>query len=68
MKWSGTIAHMGKMRNANNTDTKLEALKPSGRTRSRWVNNIRTNLRYEDMEWIHLAQDSIQQEALLNTV
>jgi hypothetical protein len=37
-----------------------ESRKPLGRPRGWWVNNIRMDLReigWEDVDWMHLAQD-----------
>jgi ribosome biogenesis protein Nip4 len=50
--------------------------KPEGkrllrRPRRRWEDNIRVDLReigWEDMNWIHLVQDTDQWPALVNTV
>jgi hypothetical protein len=42
-----------------------------GRTRCRWKDNIKMDLREigsEDVDWIHLAQATDQWRALLNTV
>jgi hypothetical protein len=44
---------------------------PLGRTRRRWEDNIRMNLReivWEVVDWIHLAQDRDQWQALGDTV
>jgi hypothetical protein len=41
----------------------LEGNRPLGRTRRRWVDNIKIELReigWGGMEWIHLAQDRDQ--------
>jgi hypothetical protein len=45
--------------------------RPLGRTRRRWVDNIKMNLReigWDGVDWIDLAQDSDQWRALVNTV
>jgi hypothetical protein len=42
-----------------------------GRSRHRWVDNIKIDLRdigWDGMDWIHLAQDRDQWRALVNTV
>jgi hypothetical protein len=42
-----------------------------GRTRPRWVDNIKMDLRniiWGGMDWINLAQDRDQWKALVNTV
>jgi hypothetical protein len=43
---------------------KPEGKRPLGRRRRRWVDNIRWN----DIDWIDLAQDRDQWGALVNTV
>jgi hypothetical protein len=43
---------------------------PLGKTRCRWEDNIRMNLRevvYEDVDWMHMAKDRDQWWALVNT-
>jgi len=65
----GHAAGMGEMRTA----CKLlvgnpEGKKLVGRPRHRWVNNIRMNLRWKVVDWIHLFQDRDQCWALVNTV
>jgi predicted membrane protein len=50
---------------------KSEGKIPVGRPRSRWKGNIRMNLkeiRWEDVNWMHLDQDSNKWRALVNTV
>jgi hypothetical protein len=52
---------MGEMRNAYEVCVgKPEGKRPPGRPRRRWENNIRTLFKeteWEDMDWIHIAQD-----------
>jgi hypothetical protein len=48
-----------------------EVKTPLGRSRRRWVDNIKMDLREIDrggMDWIDLAQDRDQWRALVNTV
>jgi hypothetical protein len=48
-----------------------EGKTPLGRTRRRWVDNIKMNLReigWNGMGWIDLAQDRDQWRALVNAV
>jgi hypothetical protein len=50
---------------------KPERKRPLGRPRSRWVNNIKMDLRetgWDGMDWIYIAQDRDQWSALVNTV
>jgi hypothetical protein len=53
------------------SDWKTEEKKPLGRPSRRWDNNIRLDLMkvgWEVVNWIHLAQNSDQWWALVNTV
>jgi hypothetical protein len=48
-----------------------EERRPLGRPRRRWVDNIKMDLReigFEDMDWIHWAQDRDRWQTLVNTV
>jgi hypothetical protein len=50
---------------------KPEGKTPLGRPRSRWVDNIKMDLReigWDGMEWIDLAQGRDQKRALVNTM
>jgi hypothetical protein len=50
---------------------KPEGKRPLGRSRCRWVNNIKMDFReigWGGMDWIDLAQDGDQWRALVNTV
>jgi hypothetical protein len=50
---------------------KPEGKRPLGRPRCRWEDNIRIDIReivWEGVDWIHLAQDSDQWRAVVNTV
>jgi hypothetical protein len=62
---------MGEMRNAYKILVrKPEGKRPLRRPRHRW-NNIRLNLRetgWEDVEWMHLAQDMDQWWNLVNMI
>jgi hypothetical protein len=62
----------GVMRNAYNImAVKHEEKKPLGRLKHRWEDNIRmdlTEIWWEGVEWMHLAQDRNQWQAIVNTV
>jgi hypothetical protein len=50
---------------------KPEGKIPHGRPRHKWEANIRTDLReigWEGVDWMHLAQDRDQWQAVVNTV
>jgi hypothetical protein len=50
---------------------KPEGKRPLGRTRHRWVDNIKMELReigWDSKDWIDLAQDRDKLRALVNTV
>jgi hypothetical protein len=63
---------MGKMRNAYHIMVgKPEGKKPFGRPKRRWEEHIRMDLReigWEGVDWMHMAQDRGQWQALVNTV
>jgi hypothetical protein len=63
---------MGEKRNAYRIVVgKQECMRPLGRPRHRWVDNIKLDLReieWSGMDWIDLAQDRDQWRALVNTV
>jgi hypothetical protein len=50
---------------------KPEGKRPLGRPRCRWEDNIRMDIRkmgWEDVNWIHLAQDRDQWQTVMNTL
>jgi hypothetical protein len=61
MSRTGHVARMGKIRNAqNNLFRKTEGKILRIRSRRRWEDNIRLDLkeiRWESVAWIHLVQD-----------
>jgi len=64
----GNAARMGEMRDAYKILVgKTEGKAPVRRRRRRWKYNIRMVL-MGDVDWFHLAQDSDQWQALVNTV
>jgi hypothetical protein len=72
VRWVGHVACMGGMRNAYKILVrKSEEKRPFGRTRCRWKDNIRMDLReigWKGLEWMHLAQDGDQWRAVVNVV
>jgi hypothetical protein len=71
-RWAGHVARIGETRNAYRILVgKPEGKRPLGRTRCRWVDNIKMDLReigWDSVDWIELAQDRDQWKALVNTV
>jgi hypothetical protein len=47
---------------------KLEGKRPLGRSRRRWMDNIRIEVGWGDVDWIGLAQDRNRWRALVNSV
>jgi hypothetical protein len=72
MRWAGQVARMGKKRNAHRILVrKPDGKRPLGRPRRRWVDNIKMDLSeigWDGMDWIDLAEDMGQWRALVNTV
>jgi hypothetical protein len=72
MRWAGRVAHMGEVRNMCKIFVrKPEGKRRLGRPKCIWENNITMTLRgmvWEGVDWIHLAQDRDQWQALVNTV
>jgi hypothetical protein len=72
MIWAGHVAHMGEVRGAYNILVgRPEGRRRLGRSRCRWEDNIKIDLReigFGDMDWIHWAQDRDRWRALVNTV
>jgi hypothetical protein len=71
MRWAGHVTQMGGKRNAYRILVgKPEEKRPLGRPRSRWVDNIKIDLReteWDGMDLIDLADDRDQWRALVNT-
>jgi ribosome biogenesis protein Nip4 len=63
---------MGEVRGAYNILVgRPEGRRPLGRSRRRWEDNIKTDLRkigFGDVDWIHWVQDRDRWWALVNTV
>jgi hypothetical protein len=70
IRWAGHVAQMWEKRNAYRILVgKSEGKRSLGRSRRRWVDNIKMDLREIDcggMDWIDLAQDRDQCRALVN--
>jgi hypothetical protein len=57
------------MRNAYDTlIRKPECKRPLGRPTRRWEDNIRIEVGWEGVDWIHLAQDRDQWVAVMNMI
>jgi hypothetical protein len=72
MRWAGHVARMGEKRNAYRLLVgKSEGMRPLGRPRRRWLDNIRMDLvevGWGDVDWIGPAQDRDRWRALVNSV
>jgi hypothetical protein len=72
MRWAGHVARMGETRTAYWILVgKPEGKRPLGRPRRRWVDNIKmglTEIGWDGVDWMELAQDRDQWRALVNTV
>jgi hypothetical protein len=72
MRWAAHVATMGEKRNAYMLLVgKPEGKRPLGRSRRRWVNNIKMHLLeigWGGVDWIGLAQDMDKWRALVNAV
>jgi len=72
MRWAGHVAGMGKRRGVYRALVgKTERKRPLGRSRGKWVDNIKMDLqevRYGSMDWINLAQDRDRWQAVVNEV
>jgi hypothetical protein len=72
IRWAGHVAHMGEGRGVYRILVgRPEGKRPLGRSRRRWMNNIKLDLRtigIDGSNWIQLAQDRVQWRAFVNTV
>jgi hypothetical protein len=72
MRWAGHVARMGEKRNVYRLLVgKAEGKRPLGRTRRRWIDNIKMDLLeigVSIVDWIGLAQDRYRWRALVNSV
>jgi hypothetical protein len=72
VRWAGNVARVGEMRNVYKILVrKSEGKRPLGRTRRRWKDNTRmyhTEIGWEVVDWIHLAESRDQWRVLVDTV
>ena len=71
MRWAGHVARVGEGRGVHRFLVgKPEGKRPLGRSRRRWDDNIKMDLRevVGDGDWMELAQDRDRWRALVNTV
>ena len=72
MRWAGHVARMGEENGVYRVLVgKPEGRRPQGRSRSRWVDNIRVDLQEVGcgyMDWIGLAQDRDRWRTLVSAV
>jgi hypothetical protein len=71
MRWAGLVATWGYEKCIQDFDQKTRVKRPLRRSRDRWEDNIKMDLRkigWEVVEWIHLAQDRDQWRVFVNTV
>jgi hypothetical protein len=72
MRWAEHVVGMEDKKNAYRILVgNPEGKRPLGRTRRRWVDNIKIDLReieWDDLDWIDLAQNRDQWRALVITV
>jgi hypothetical protein len=72
MRWAGHVARRGETRNAYRIlVAKPEGKRPLGRPRRRWMDSTKidlTEIGWDGVEWIDLAQDRDQWRALVNLV
>jgi hypothetical protein len=70
MRWAVHITRMGENRNTYGISVgKSEGKRPLGRSRHRWVDNVKMDLRkigLGGIDWIDLAEDRNQWRALVN--
>jgi hypothetical protein len=71
MRWASHVARIGQKTNAYRIFVrKPEGKRPLGKPRRKWEDNTKKDvreIRWDDMEWIDLAQDKVQWRALVDT-
>jgi hypothetical protein len=72
MKQTRYVARTGRYEKyVQNFGCKVKGMRPRGRSKSRWDDNIKMDLKelqLEGVNWIHLSQDRIQWRVLVNSV
>jgi hypothetical protein len=72
MRWTGHVARMGEGKDVCRVLVgRPEGKRTLGRSRRRWEDNIKMDLReigIDGANWIQLAQDRVQWRACVNTV
>jgi hypothetical protein len=72
MRLEGHVARMGEIKNSYKVPVRnTEGKRPLGRPGRRWEDNIRVNHRkivWDDVDWIHLAEDRDQCRALVHAI
>jgi hypothetical protein len=72
MRWAGHVARMGEKKNVYRLLVgKPEGKRPLGRSRRRWIDNIKMDLleiELNVLDWIDLALDRYRWRALVNSV
>jgi hypothetical protein len=72
IRWEGHVARMGEGRSVYRVSVwRPEGKRPLGRSRHRWRDNIKMDLReigIDGAKWIQLAQDRVQWRAFVSTV
>jgi hypothetical protein len=70
MRWAGRVVRMEEKRNAYRILVgNPEGKRPLGRPKRRWVGSIkmdRTEIGWDGVDWIYMAQDRDQWRALVN--
>jgi hypothetical protein len=71
MTWTNHVARIGQKKNAYRFFVrKPEGKRPLGKSRRKWEDNIKMDLReiiWDDIEWIDLAQDRVPWRVRMGT-
>jgi hypothetical protein len=71
MRWAGNVARIGEMNSYSILVGRPEGKRPLGRPLRRREDNVRkvlSKITWEVVDWIHLAQDRDNWQAVVNTV